>query len=166
MRYDLGDAMKLHIPAIALFAFIAPAVLSAAGAPCEDLAKLELPATTISAAQAVPAGPFTPPGGPAIPNACVLPRRGVIKPSDDSNIQFEVWMPSSGWNGKFQGVGNGGYAGSISYGGMAAAVRTATPPPRPIPAITPARRMRAGPRPSGKDDRFRLSRDSRNRRQS
>jgi feruloyl esterase len=31
-------------------------------------------------------------------------------------------MPASGWNGKFQGVGNGGWAGSISYPALAAAV--------------------------------------------
>ncbi len=31
-------------------------------------------------------------------------------------------MPSASWNGKFQGVGNGGFAGSIEYDGMAAAV--------------------------------------------
>ncbi len=47
---------------------------------------------------------------------------GVIKPTGDSDIQFEVWLPSSGWNGKFQGVGNGGFAGSINYEGMESAV--------------------------------------------
>jgi len=47
----------------------------------------------------------------------------VIKPSDDSDIQLEVWMPSSGWNGKFQGAGNGGFAGSINFGGLADAVK-------------------------------------------
>jgi feruloyl esterase len=47
---------------------------------------------------------------------------GVIQPSSDSEIQFEVWMPASGWNGKFQGVGNGGFAGAISYGQLAIAL--------------------------------------------
>jgi feruloyl esterase len=31
-------------------------------------------------------------------------------------------MPSTGWNGKFQGIGNGGFAGSISQPALAAAV--------------------------------------------
>jgi feruloyl esterase len=31
-------------------------------------------------------------------------------------------MPASGWNGKFQGVGNGGWAGSISYPALRAAL--------------------------------------------
>jgi feruloyl esterase len=36
----------------------------------------------------------------------------------DSEIKFEVWMPTANWNGKFIGVGNGGMAGSISYAYM------------------------------------------------
>ena len=39
-----------------------------------------------------------------------------MKPSSDSDIRFEVWLPASNWNGKFQGIGNGGYAGAISLG--------------------------------------------------
>jgi feruloyl esterase len=48
---------------------------------------------------------------------------GSIKPSSDSDIRFEVWLPSSNWNGKFQGIGNGGYAGVLSFPGLANAVR-------------------------------------------
>ena len=42
------------------------------------------------------------------------------RPTSDSDIKFEVWIPpAEAWNGKFQGVGNGGYQGSISYAAMA-----------------------------------------------
>src|SRR5262249_5840101 len=41
--------------------------------------------------------------------------QGVMQPSRDSHIEFEVWLPASGWNGKYLGAGNGGFAGSISY---------------------------------------------------
>ena len=44
-----------------------------------------------------------------------------LRPSADSDIRVEVWMPSAQWNGKFQGVGNGGFAGSIDYDALAAA---------------------------------------------
>ena len=44
------------------------------------------------------------------------------KPSADSDIKIEVWMPASGWNGRFQGQGNGGFAGDIAYVNMAMAV--------------------------------------------
>jgi hypothetical protein len=40
------------------------------------------------------------------------------RPTVDSDIRFEVWMPASGWNGKLVGVGNGVWAGSIGYLGM------------------------------------------------
>jgi Tannase and feruloyl esterase len=46
----------------------------------------------------------------------------VSRPSADSNIKIEVWLPLSGWNGKFLGQGNGGFAGEIGYEGLAAAV--------------------------------------------
>jgi feruloyl esterase len=37
------------------------------------------------------------------------------KPTADSDIKLEVWLPVSGWNGKLQGIGNGGFAGLIDY---------------------------------------------------
>ena len=83
---------------------------------CETLSKLDLPATSITAAESVAAGAYTPPTGKAQPNLPAFCRvAGTIKPSPDSNIQFEVWMPASNWNGKFQGAGNGGFAGVIGY---------------------------------------------------
>ena len=46
------------------------------------------------------------------------------KPTADSNIGFEVWMPpASAWNGKFQGVGSGSSAGSIGTAAMLVALR-------------------------------------------
>jgi hypothetical protein len=43
--------------------------------------------------------------------------QGVIAPTQDSHIEFEVWLPATGWNGKYQGIGNGAFAGAIEYGG-------------------------------------------------
>jgi feruloyl esterase len=37
----------------------------------------------------------------------------VLKPTSDSLINMELWLPTENWNGKFMGVGNGGFAGSI-----------------------------------------------------
>jgi feruloyl esterase len=46
-----------------------------------------------------------------------------LTPSSDSDIRIEVWLPeSSTWNGKFQAVGNGGWAGTIAYPAMATAL--------------------------------------------
>src|SRR5215216_4528483 len=95
-------------------------------ASCESLATLTLPSLTIAVAESRPAGEFTPPIAGAkpianLPGFCRV--AGAIKPSSDSDIRFEVWLPASNWNGKFQGIGNGGYAGAISFAGLAAAVR-------------------------------------------
>ena len=45
-----------------------------------------------------------------------------LKPASQSDIKAEVWLPSAGWNGKLQVVGNGGFAGTISYAAMANAL--------------------------------------------
>ena len=96
----------------------------AAPASCESLTSLVLPQGAITAAQGVAAGAFTPPGSSpsagqarqfgALPAFCRV--TATLRPSVDSDIWIEVWMPAAGWNGKFQAVGNGGFSGSIRYG--------------------------------------------------
>ena len=90
---------------------------SSAPIPCIELVNLELADTTIRLAESIPAGPFTPPGSGEIdvPGFCRV--AGVTTPA----IEFEVWLPDE-WNGKFQGVGNGGMAGRIRYDRMTAAL--------------------------------------------
>ena len=60
--------------------------------------------------------------GPMLPAHCRV--AATLRPSPDSVIDIEVWMPAGdAWNGKFQAVGNGGWAGTISYAAMATAVQ-------------------------------------------
>lgn len=101
-----------------------------AAASCESLASLALPNAKITLAQAVPAGDFSlKAGGPVaedakftnLPAFCRI--AATLTPSSDSDINVEVWLPASGWNGKYQAVGNGGWAGSISYPAMAEALK-------------------------------------------
>ena len=130
------SAFGCAVAAAALFQAMTVQTSAAGAASCESLAKLALPNTTITSAEPVAAGAFVP---PAVPNAAGRGGRGgtppifatlppfcrvaaTLKPSRDSDIKIEVWMPASSWNGKFQGVGNGGWAGSISYPALAAAV--------------------------------------------
>jgi feruloyl esterase len=74
----------------------------AAPASCDSLMSLSLARTTITSAQVVAAGAFAPPqtaGAPArefrgaksLPEFCRV--QGVSKPSTDSHIEFEVWLP-------------------------------------------------------------------------
>jgi feruloyl esterase len=44
---------------------------------------------------------------------------GAIKPTSDSDIKFELWLPEQNWNGKFMQTGNGVAAGSIVYSSLA-----------------------------------------------
>ena len=102
-------------------------VLNAAA--CESLSSVALPNTSVTLAQMVPAGEFTPAGaGPAavqqfsrLPAFCRV--AATLRPSPDSDIKIEVWLPVPAWNGKFLAVGNGGWAGSISYGALASALQ-------------------------------------------
>src|SRR4051812_45332912 len=91
---------------------------SAAAAPatCASLANMHFTDTTITGATVVPAGTAQAPAPAMDVTACRV--TGSIKPTSDSDIKFEVWMPVSGWNGKFLSAGEGGYAGSINYGGI------------------------------------------------
>ena len=86
---------------------------------CADLVQLSLPDAVVRSAVEVSAGPF--PFGnlnptctsdiasPQLPAFCRV--MGTIAPQ----INFEVWLPLEGWNGKFQAFGNHGFAGNIDY---------------------------------------------------
>jgi feruloyl esterase len=104
-------------PLAAMFA----AVLSAQQ-PCASLAGLKLAHGEIISAALVAEGPFSANGGPGdlrpvnVPARCVV--SAVARPTSDSEIMFQVWLPASGWNGKYEQVGNGGWAGTIPTSAM------------------------------------------------
>jgi feruloyl esterase len=94
---------------------------------CDALKALTLPQVTITAVEYVAAGSPSPGrGGRGEPQA-PLPAHcrvaATLAPSTDSRIAMELWLPTDTWNGKFLAVGNGGWAGSIQTGAMAAGLR-------------------------------------------
>ena len=115
------------IVAISIIIFVVPV----AAASCEGVALLAVPDGKITSATLVAAGAFTPPmgggslmGGPgglavfkAAPVFCRV--TATLTPTPDSDIKVEVWMPAENWNGKLVGIGNGVWAGNISYPAMA-----------------------------------------------
>jgi len=117
----------LSIAALGALMLVAPA----AAAPCEILSSLALPDGKITSAVLVGAGAFAPPmgGGPLMggsggtavfKNAPAFCRvAATLTPTPDSDIKVEVWMPAENWNGKLVGIGNGVWAGTISYSAMA-----------------------------------------------
>jgi feruloyl esterase len=107
-------------------------VPSASAATCESLTSLSVPHGVVTLAQTVAPGSFTAPsgraGGPAggqnpFARLAAFCRVALtLRPASQSDIKAEVWMPLAGWNGKLQVVGNGGFAGTISYAAMANAL--------------------------------------------
>ena len=114
-------AIAVTIPTIGWM----PAVEAQSGATldaaaCSKLGATKLPGVTITTASLVAAGQMPAPparGGGAGPQAnpfadlpAVCRVAATLKPSSDSDIKMELWLPA-GWNGKFRGTGNGGLGG-------------------------------------------------------
>jgi feruloyl esterase len=91
---------------------------------CESLMSMNLAGGTITMAQSVAAEGLAIPvgrGGRTVPNQAAFCRvAATLKPSADSDIKMELWLPVSGWNGKFEANGNGGWTGSINQAALAA----------------------------------------------
>ena len=116
---------------LVLAAGLIPARSAGAATACEELTRVALPTAEVTSAQLVPAGGFSPAGRGAgaaaaqqqyakLPAFCRAML--TLRPSADSDIKVEVWLPASQWNGRFQAIGQGGMAGSIPYPAMATAL--------------------------------------------
>ena len=102
-------------------------------APCQSLTSLSFPHVTITSAAEVESGAFTLPENSGVNPAQVqafstLPAfcrlTAVSKPSADSEIAIEVWMPvAANWNMRFQPVGNGLWGGTVNFAGLANMLR-------------------------------------------
>ncbi len=124
---------KALIAAVVFQASTAFSQATPAGPPsCEHLAQLVVTSIKITSAYPVAAGAFVPPSTTPLspdqlkfykdlPAFCRVVAQG--RPSPDSDIKIEVWLPLTDWNGKFQAPGNGGFAGSMPYRALGAAIK-------------------------------------------
>ncbi len=109
---------------ITCFSIVALGAPPAPSNKCSNLSSsFSMPNMTITSAQTVPAETFSPVNpGPAAAPVTGLPSFcrviGRLTPTSDSQIGIEVWMPTSGWNGKLQSIGNHNLGGIIYYGDM------------------------------------------------
>jgi feruloyl esterase len=127
----LGRMNSTRALAVVAGAFLAWAP-SVSAATCEGLTSLSLPRGVVTLAETLSPGAFVapnpraggPPGGqnPFAKLGAFCRVALTLKPASQSDIKAEVWLPSAGWNGKLQVVGNGGFAGTISYAAMANAL--------------------------------------------
>ena len=123
--------MKYTVPILLMVLMLA--AFPAAAASCDSLNSLTVPHASVKA-EVVAAGAFTPPApakgkakaGASNPYAdlkafCRV--QVVSRPSNDSEINIEYWMPEAGWNGNFLANGNGGWSGSITQNTLAEGMR-------------------------------------------
>ena len=116
--------------ALLLVGILIPLRVSAAD--CTGLAALPLAHASVTSAQTVQPGTFTVPENAPRPDASFFTAferlatfcrvQVVSSPARGSQIELEVWLPESHWNGKYVGAGNGGYGGSLNYYRLAEAV--------------------------------------------
>ena len=146
--------MRWIRPVLLGLVVIGVSAAESAAATCDSLRAFNIRQGTITSAEVVAAGPFVqagraggargaeagrgaaaqaapvaaaraggPPAAPVmLPEHCRV--KMVLKPSSDSNINAELWLPTTAaWNGKFMAVGNGGFGGAIQgYTDMATAL--------------------------------------------
>jgi feruloyl esterase len=120
MKTGIGFSQQLAacvFMVLSAFAGAQPANLQQS---CLQLNELVLASTEVLSAEVVAENGFVPPGSENQLDAPAFCRLvGVTRPA----VNFEVWLPLEDWNGKFQVVGNGGMAGTISYTAMARALQ-------------------------------------------
>jgi Tannase and feruloyl esterase len=101
---------------------ITPSTSSGAQKACESLKSFTFPKATIVDAKPDAGGAYITNdilrlSFPNLPASCRV--KAQIKPSEDSDINVEVWLPASSelpngrYNGAYLGTGNGGYGGDI-----------------------------------------------------
>ncbi len=111
-----------------LFWLLPQATLAAtAESRCVDLQHELLNNGSVTRAELVPAGSFDPAGNYSAQASGLYADLGefcrvsaTLTPSLDSDIKVEVWLPVIAWNGRYMGVGNGAFTGSVRHSAMAA----------------------------------------------
>jgi feruloyl esterase len=98
--------------------FAALITVASQAASCPDLVQLSSDSIEISAAEYRNDTTLEQRFGPALSLAPHCRIAAALTPRPDSRIEMELWMPTE-WNGKFLALGNGGWAGSISFSAMA-----------------------------------------------
>ncbi len=114
----MSQIMSGIIPVMAILLAASAAPLHAAD--CSSLKNLQIPNTSITLAETVSSGSIELPNTPPLhdlPPFCRV--AGEMRPTADSRIRFEVWLPTGSWNSRILGTGNGGFAGSIWFDQLA-----------------------------------------------
>ncbi|QHN03162.1 tannase/feruloyl esterase family alpha/beta hydrolase [Granulicella sp. WH15] len=95
---------------------------------CEKLKGLQVPKVEITSATLVQAGSFasslpTVAGNTTVVLATHCEVKAVARPTSDSEIGIEIWLPAENWNDNYEQLGNGGWAGAIHEAPLAGALQ-------------------------------------------
>src|ERR1700730_5174268 len=129
----MTGGLKVLLGSAVLLGSIAAVPTDSAAATCASLASLQLPDVASITAKSFPGGTFQPPdpagfvptstqphASPPIPN---LPAFCEVSIVVAPQINIEVWLPlPAAWTNRFQGVGGGGYAATITCASLAQAI--------------------------------------------
>jgi len=125
----MGCVRTASVFATAVFAaLVGIGATPPAAASCASLLGLELQDTTITAVESFMGGTYTAPTGQmftGLPAFCRV--AAMLTPTPASDINIEVWMPFSAWNGKFLGLGTGSFGGFFFYDLLARYPRSTIP---------------------------------------
>jgi feruloyl esterase len=118
-----GSHLTAAIAAALLWPAVAGAQARSASVACERLAAVAMPGTTVTSAQAVRAGAFTPPAAPGataqpfsdLPAFCRVVGSTRVLASD---VRFEVWLPAERFTGDVMPAGSSFWGGSIPFARM------------------------------------------------
>lgn len=120
LESTIPKSLRSLLTTLAETAVIIILTVPASATSCEDVSKIKISGVSITSASDVAAGHFSPPLDKALDTPAFCRVVAMAKPTSDSVINFEVWIPTGErWNQDFLGVGNGGYNGAIQYAELA-----------------------------------------------
>lgn len=114
------NALLLSTSLLCLLSAAPDASAAASAGDCASLIAVAFPSVTISAASVVSSITLKNAAGPAAVNKPFCRVQAVARPTSDSEILFEIWLPPTreAWNARMKTEATGGYLGGIPYGRM------------------------------------------------
>ncbi|TVY81199.1 putative feruloyl esterase [Lachnellula suecica] len=109
------------------FTFVS--VVSSTGVSCSSITNLNIPGTNILSITGNIVLNYT---VPAVPPVLLSPINGLnfcsvtvvlTHPNENDTVTTTIWLPLSGWNGRFQGTGGGGFSAGLGPLGLGSAIQ-------------------------------------------
>lgn len=111
----LGTTLSTLAVALALGISVGAAhPAQAAGTTCQNIPQPQLPGAVVQSMTGTSRGADLLSGVPA---HCEVTLH-LTHPGDGDDVRVDVWLPSTGWNGRFQGTGGAGWSAGLLLGNI------------------------------------------------